>query len=99
MNIVIRASKGMPADSRHICLGQAAVLDVLGAAPRQIAFQTRQTSGNRLLVSLAEAVPLDTAVQIVRDGALLLGEVTGCWQDSPGTVLAVVEFSQYLARA
>ena len=49
-----------------------------------------------MLVSLAEAVPLDTAVKIVRDGALLLGEVTGCWQDSPGTVLAVVELSQYL---
>jgi hypothetical protein len=99
MDIVTRARKCKPADSRHISLGQAAVLDVLGPAPRQIAFQTRQTSGNRLLVSLAEALPLDTAVQIVRDGALLLGEVTGCWQDSPGTVFAVVEFSQYLARA
>jgi hypothetical protein len=75
------------------------VLDVLGPAPKQIAFQTRQTSGNRLLISLAEAVPLDTAVQIVRDGALLLGEVTGCWQDSPGTVFAVVEFNQYVSRA
>jgi hypothetical protein len=75
------------------------VLDVLGPPPKQIAFQTRQTSGNRLLISLAEAVPLDTAVKIVRDGALLLGEVTGCWQDSPGTVFAVVEFSQYLSRA
>ena len=99
MYIVTRASKGMPADSPHICLGQAEVLDVLGSTPKQIAFQTRQTSGNRLLVSLAEAVPLDTAVKIVRDGALLLGEITGCWQDSPGTVFAVVEFSQYLSRA
>ena len=79
--------------------GQAEVLDVLGPAPKQIAFQTRQTSGSRLLVSLAEAVPLDTAVKIVRDGALFLGEVTGCWQDSPGTVFAVVELSQYLSRA
>jgi hypothetical protein len=80
----------------NVTRGQAEVLDVLGPAPKQIAFQTRQTSGSRMLVSLAEAVPLDTAVKIVRDGALLLGEVTGCWQDSPGTVLAVVELSQYL---
>jgi hypothetical protein len=50
-----------------------------------------------MLVSIAEAIPLDTAVKIVRDGALFLGEVTGCWQDSPGTILAVVELSQYLA--
>jgi hypothetical protein len=77
--------------------GQAEVLDVLGSAPKQIAFQTRQTSGSRMLVSIAEAIPLDTAVKIVRDGALFLGEVTGCWQDSPGTILAVVELSQYLA--
>ena len=99
MYIVNRASKGMAADSLHNCLGQAEVLDVLGPAPKQIAFQTRQTSGNRLLVSLAEAVPRDTAVQIVRDGVLIPGEVTGCWQDSPGTVFAVVEFSQYFSHA
>jgi hypothetical protein len=83
----------------NVTRGQAEVLDVLGPAPKQIAFQPRQTSGSRLLVSLAEAVPLDTAVQIVRDGALFLGEVTGCWQDSPGTVVAVVELSQYLSHA
>ena len=83
----------------YIDTREAEVLDVLGPAPKQIAFQTRQTSGNRLLVSLAEAVPLDTAVKIVRDGALLLGEITGCWQDSVGTVLAVVELSQCLSRA
>jgi hypothetical protein len=83
----------------NVTRGQTEVLDVLGPAPKQIAFQTRQTSGNRLLVSLAEAIPLDTAVKIVRDGALFLGEVTGCWQDSPGTVFAVVELSQYLSPA
>jgi hypothetical protein len=83
----------------YIVTREAEVLDVLGPAPKQIAFQTRQTSGNRLLISLAEAVPLDTAVKVVREGTLLLGEITGCWQDSPGTVFAVVEFSQYLSRS
>ena len=99
MYTVTRASIHVPADSPNISLGQADVLDVLGPSPKRIAFQIRQTSGSRLLVSLAESVPLDTAVKIVRDGSILLAEVTACWQDPLGTVLAVLELSQYLPRS
>jgi hypothetical protein len=92
MEVVI--GKGKSANSQHFCLGESEVLKVLGPSPRTIAFKPKQTKGCRLLVALAETVPVDTAVRIDHDDAFVLGEVTGCWE-AAGAVLAVVELSQY----
>ena len=66
---------------------------ILGTRPRQIAFEPKQISGRKLLASLAEPLPLDTAVRIDHGDAFLLGEITGCWEVTNGVFLAVVKLS------
>ena len=95
MQIVVASNEGMCADSHHFHLRSTEVLNILGARPRSITFQPKQTIGRRLLMSLPERVPLDSAVRIDHDDVFLLGEVKGCWEDTGGMVLAVVELSHF----
>lgn len=92
----VRTGNGMRYDSQHFPPPESEVLKVLGAQPRTVVFERKQSAGCKLLVSLSEAVPVDTAVEIDHDRAFLLGEVIGCWKDATGTILAIVELSQSL---
>jgi hypothetical protein len=95
MDVMIGSSKGHT-DREHFILGETEVMSVLGAKPRSIVFEPKQTAGGKLLLTLAEPVLPDTAVKIDHDGACLLGEVTGCWEDVPGMFVVVVKLLQYL---
>jgi hypothetical protein len=99
MDVIIGSSQGIYADSRYFCLQDTEAMAILGTHPRQISFEPKQVSGSKLLASLAEPLPLDTAVRIDHGDAFLLGEVTGCWEVTPGVFLAVVKLSLiYRAR-
>jgi hypothetical protein len=93
MDVIIGSSHGLSADSQHFYLQDTEAMAILGTRPRQIAFRPKQISGSKLLASLAEPLPLDTAVRIDHGDAFLLGEVTGCWEVTPGIFLAVVKLS------
>jgi hypothetical protein len=95
MQMIIGTNEGIGVDPQNFYLRQTEVLNVLGAEPRIITFKPKQTAGRRILMSLTEPVPVNSAVRIDHDDVFLLGEVKGCWEDGPGSVLAVVELSHY----
>jgi isocitrate/isopropylmalate dehydrogenase len=99
MEVIIGSSKGQYGDSDQFVLAETEVMSVLGAIPRTLTFAPKQTAGGKLLVTLSEPLPPDTAVKIDHDDACLLGAVTGCWEDRPGEFLVVLKLSQYLDRS
>jgi hypothetical protein len=70
-------------------------LRVIGVDEFGVSCKPKKLVGRRLIVRLSAPVSLDACVEIESDGALLLGEVLGCWREA-SSIFAAIELQQAL---